>query len=65
MAELTAAEASVDYDGGDFEIDAPPTLTKATDVFAFSMVALVVSGLSYFGMFFGILCEWWLRLTSL
>jgi serine/threonine protein kinase len=43
--ELTTAEADVDYDDDEFEFEAPPNLTKATDVFAFSMVALEVSSL--------------------
>ena len=59
--ELTEAEADVDFDDDEIDIETPPCLTKATDVFAFSMVALEVSGLPcfYFGMFFVILCEWW------
>src|ERR1700691_6303048 len=42
--ELTMAESDVDYDDDDNPVnDAPPKLTKETDVFAFSMVALEVS----------------------
>ena len=66
--ELTEAEADVDFDDEEAEIyEPPPNLTKATDVFAFSMVALEVSGLpvSYFEVFLGILSEWRSGLTSL
>ena len=48
--ELTAAEPDVDYEGDGSEapiIDTPPDLTKATDVFAFSMVTLEVSVLPF------------------
>jgi len=41
--ELTMAESDVDYDDDDNPVnDAPPKLTKETDVFAFSMVALEI-----------------------
>jgi hypothetical protein len=46
--EFTAAESDVDYEGDAFDasvIDPPRNLTKATDVYAFSMVALEVSDL--------------------
>ena len=65
--ELTEVEDEFNFDP-DFEVPKPPpNCTKSTDIFAFSMVALEVSGLPYFysGMFFGILCERWFRLTSL
>lgn len=45
--ELTEAEADVDFDNEETETpESPPNLTKATDVFAFSMVALEVSDLA-------------------
>jgi hypothetical protein len=43
--ELTPEGADVDFDDDDFDSETPPNLTKATDVFAFSMVALEVSSL--------------------
>jgi serine/threonine protein kinase len=45
--ELTEAEADVNFDDEEAEIpESPPNLTKATDVFAFAMVALEVSDLA-------------------
>ena len=56
--ELTMAESDVDYDDDDNPVnDAPPKLTKETDVFAFSMVALEVSYPTFEArMFCGIFC---------
>ena len=47
--ELITAEADVDYEDDEaFDNEPPPCLTKETDVFAFSMVALEVRD-SYLG----------------